>query len=212
MGDEYDAAEDAWLSGEHLEPLQAQPSTHLRNPDKARQSLCGHTLLAPEPLTDELDAVTCAVCRRMRGNQESSAPECGHTAHDQAFNELIRAAVAVIGLSIAPADTPDLAVKQVGAVHRLEVAARQFALSVDTLPEDERPIGWKPLVPAERLETVLEQLRAEGRGLGEGLSPDAVRFGLSKAIAAVKLVAGGGTPESSTPGTGSRFVVCAGEG
>jgi len=124
-----------------------------------------------------------------------------HTVHDQAFNELIRSAVAVIGLSIAPADTPDLGVKQTGAGLRMATAARDFALAVDTLPESERPIGWKSLIPAERLHAALVQLREEARDMGDGLYPDAVRFGLSKAIAVVTLAIGGSSPESSAPAT-----------
>jgi hypothetical protein len=143
----------------------------------------------------------------------SSAPDCGHAVYDEAFHELLRAVIEVLRFSIAPVDTRDLGVKQVGAGHRMAVAARDFALSVDTLPESERPIGWKPLVPGEKLQAALVQLRDEAREMGDGLYPDAVRFGLSKAIAAVKLAIRGGTPESSaSPGTGSRFSVCAGEG
>lgn len=124
----------------------------------------------------------------------------------------------MIGLSIAPADTPDLAVKQVGAVQRVAVAARQFALSVDTLPEDERPIGWKPLVPGERLQAALVQLQAEVVELLGNVNwahPDhttGYKNGLIRAVEAVSLAIGGGTPESSTAGTDSRFSVCAGEG
>lgn len=153
-----------------------------------------------------------------RGSLQSSVPGCSHAAHDAAFNELIRAAVQVIALSIAEPDTPDLVIRQTGAGLRTAVAARDFALAVDTLPQDERPVGWKPLVPGERLQAALVQLQAEVVELPGNVNwahPDhttGYKNGLIRAVEAVSLAIGGGTPESSTAGTDSRFSVCAGEG